>query len=90
MNAHDSMDSEQQNLEQRMRRLADTMGLMLVKSRSRHPDAEDRGLYVLVEDTAGNGIGQRGGQAAVSEFAGGGGMTLREVEQHLTAQSDSR
>lgn len=84
------MDSEQRNLEQRMRRLADTMGLMLVKSRSRHPDAEDRRLYVLVKDTTGNNIGRRGGQSAVSEFAGGGGMTLREVEQHLTAQSNFR
>lgn len=71
---------EQGNLERRMRRLADQQGRMLVKGRR----FADRGLYVLVSDSAGNRIGRRGGQAALSEFTNGFGMTLAAVEAELT------
>jgi hypothetical protein len=54
-----------------------------VKSGRRDPRAIDYGLYVLVGDSAGNKYGRRGGQAAVSEFARGEGMTLDEVEGYL-------
>ena len=71
---------EQRNLERRMYRRAAQQGQMLVKSRR----TGERGLYVLVDDTMGNRVGRRGGQAAVSEFADGYGMTLAEVERELT------
>lgn len=78
------MDARQQLiLEQGLRRFAAGLNLMLVKSTSQEPAAEDYGLYVLVNNTKGNRIGQRGGQAAISEFARGGGMTLRQVEKTL-------
>lgn len=71
--------------ENRARRAADRQGLMLVKSRRRDPRAEDFGLYVLVNDSAGNHYGRRGGQAAFSAFLDGEGMTLDQVEDELAA-----
>src|SRR3954469_12842269 len=55
----------------RLRRMAARQGLILVKSRRRDRWADDYGLYVLVDDCAGNrgGLGRtRGGQAALSAF----------------------
>ncbi|MBP2370698.1 hypothetical protein [Pseudonocardia parietis] len=69
--------------ENRLRRAAERQGRLLVKSRRRDERALDFGLFVLVDDTAGNRTGQHGGQAAVSAFADGEGMTLDEVEQAL-------
>src|SRR3954469_13220726 len=68
--------------ENRLRRLAARQGRILVKSRRRDPRADDYGLYVLVDDCAGNrgGLGRtRGGQAATSAFARGEGMPLDRV-----------
>lgn len=62
--------------------MAERQGLMLMKSRRRDPLSLDFGLYVLVDDSKGNRVG-RGGQAAVSEFATGGGSTLDDVERML-------
>ncbi|MFR9803154.1 hypothetical protein ACL02T_12725 [Pseudonocardia sp. RS010] len=72
--------------ENRLRRAAERQGQILVKSRRRDPRALGFGLYVLVEDSAGNRTGQLGGQAAVSAFAGGEGMTLDEVERKLLGE----
>ena len=67
--------------EDRVRRVARSRGLILRKSRRRNVSEADYGLYVLVEDSAGN---QRpGAQAAKSAFADGEGMTLLEVEEAL-------
>lgn len=71
--------------ERRLRALAKANGLMLVKSRRRNPDALDFGRYVIVNDSRGNRVGRRGGQAAVSEFYRTGGMTLHEVRDELEA-----
>jgi hypothetical protein len=73
--------------ENRLRRAADRQSLMLVKSRRRDPRAEDFGLYVLVDDSAGNHYGRRGGQAAFSAFLDGEGMTLDEVAEALGEQA---
>ncbi len=74
------MTAEQRKvLERRVRRMAASEGLMLVKSRRRDPWADDFGLYVLVGDSAGNRYGRYGGQAAVSDFAKGLGMSLEAV-----------
>ncbi len=70
--------------EGRFHRLAKSRGYMLVKSRRRDPRAEDFGLYVLVGDSRGNRVGRYGGQAAVSAFAKGEGMTLDEIERELS------
>ena len=73
--------------ENRLRRMAERQGLLLVKSRRRDPLALDYGLYVLVSDTKGNRVGRYGGQAAVSAFATGDGLTLDEVEAQLTRRN---
>ena len=70
--------------ENRLRRMAARQGVLLVKSRRRDPRADDYGLYVLVSDSKGNRVGRRGGQAAVSDFARGHGMTLDGVERELS------
>lgn len=67
--------------ENRLRRAAERQGFMLVKSRRRDPRALDYGLYVLVEDSAGNRT--PGAQAPISAFARGEGMTLDQVEERL-------
>jgi len=69
--------------EGRLRRRAEREGLMLVKSRTRDPLADDYGRYVLVTDSAGNRVGRYGGQAAVSDFAKGFGLTLEQIEGQL-------
>lgn len=76
-------DFAERTREQRLRRTATRQGLMLVKSRRRDRLAEDYGLYVLVDDCRGNRIGRRGGQAAISEFERGDGLTLDDVERCL-------
>jgi hypothetical protein len=77
------MDNSMKVQENRLRRMAERQGMMLVKSRRRDPRALDYGLYVLVDDSRGNRIGRHGGQAAVSDFANGHGMTLAEIEKAL-------
>jgi hypothetical protein len=72
--------------ENRLRRAATRQGEILVKSRRRDRLAQDYGLYVLVDDKAGNRIGQLGGQAAISAFANGEGMTLDEVDATLAGR----
>ena len=58
--------------ETRLRRMADRLGLKLVKSRGRDPRARDFGRYMLVAGTATTGD---------PEF------TLEDVEAWLTAQA---
>jgi hypothetical protein len=65
--------------ENRLRRQAERLGYMLVKSRKR----DYAGLYVLVGDSRGNRIGQRGGQAAISAFYKDEGQDLDGIEQEL-------
>lgn len=74
--------------EDRVRRKAHRQGLMLVKSRSRDPYAEDFGLFVLVDDCTGNRVGRYGGQAAVSALAAGEGEDLKALEDHLDALAE--
>ncbi len=87
-------DTEQDKIdkvrENRLRRMAHRRGLLLVKSRRRDRGALEFGRFVLVADSAGNRVGRYGGQAAVSEFANGGGLTLDEVERNLTRQAGRR
>jgi hypothetical protein len=71
---------EELTRETRLRRMARRRGYLLVKSRRRDRGAYDYGKYVLVEDTKGNRVGRYGGQAAVSAFARGDGMTLDDIE----------
>jgi hypothetical protein len=55
--------------ENQLRRAALRKGFLLRKSRRRDRRAEGFGLYVLVDDSAGNR--QRGAQAPISEFTSG-------------------
>jgi len=67
--------------ENSLRRAARRQGLRLVRSRRRDPRALDYGLYVLVDDSAGN---QRpGAQAPISAFTGEEGMSLGEAHAVL-------
>jgi hypothetical protein len=75
--------AQEKAVEGRLRRRAEREGLMLVKSRTRDPLADDYGRYVLVTDSAGNRLGRYGGQAAVSDFAKGFGLTLEQIEGQL-------
>lgn len=77
-----SATTEDKVRENRLRRMAQRQGFLLRKSRRRDPLAIDYGLYVLVDDTAGNRFPDA--QAPISEFAKGWGMTLEEVERVLT------
>ncbi len=77
------MPDDVKRREDRARREAMWQGYMLVKSRRRDPRAEDYGLYVLVGDTTGNRAGRRGGQAAISAFYKGEGMTLAQPSRGL-------
>jgi hypothetical protein len=55
----------------RARRLADTFGLRLAKSRTRNPDAPDYGCYALIDiDTGGAayGTGSLGFDADLSDI----------------------
>lgn len=75
--------------ENKLRRMAKNQNRLLVKSHLRDEYAIGYGLYVLVEDKAGNrrGPGRRyGGQAAVTAFASGHGMTLDDIERVLTGE----
>ena len=71
--------------EARVRRAAKRRGLILVKSRRRDPGALDYGLYVVVDDSAGNRPPRSplGGQAAISAFARGEGMTLQQADAEV-------
>jgi hypothetical protein len=72
--------------ENRLRRAAVRQGLLLVKSKRRDSRALDFDRYTLVADTAGNRAGRYGGQAAISDFDRGLGMTLDQVEEELTKE----
>jgi hypothetical protein len=78
-----SIMTEEKVRENRLRRMAQRRGYMLVKSRRRDPLATDYGLYVLVGDSKGNRVGRHGGRAAVSAFAKGEGMDLDGIEAEL-------
>jgi hypothetical protein len=73
--------ADQKVRENRLRRVAQRQGLLLVKSRRRDPRAHDFGLYALVRDTAGNLLPDN--QVAISAFANGEGVTLDEIEKEL-------
>lgn len=68
-------------IEDHLRREANRRGLLLRKSRRRNPAAEDYGMYVLVDDTAGNQRAQS--QAVISAFANGEGRTLQQISEEL-------
>lgn len=69
--------------ENRVRRAAQRKGYLLRKSRVRNPHADDYGLYVLVEDSAGNR--RPGAQAPRSAFAKGEGMLLTVIEAEIAS-----
>lgn len=77
------MNADEKARENRLRRAAERHGYLLVKSRRRDPLAPDFGLYVLVGDSKGNRVGRYGGQAAVSAFAKGEGLTLDGIAHEL-------
>jgi hypothetical protein len=68
--------------ENRLRRMAQRRGYLLIKSRRRDPGALDYGLFVLVDDTAGNRV--HGAAAVTNAFDRGEGMTLDDVEEALS------
>lgn len=76
--------------ENRLRRRARRLGLLLVKSRTRDRFADDYGTYVLAADCAGNRHGRYGGQEAVSAFAKGQGTDLDGIENELRLLADQR
>ena len=67
--------------ENRVRRLARSEGWLLRKSRTRNIDAEDYGLYVIVDDCRGNRF--PGAVAPYSAFARGEGRSLADIEDEL-------
>ena len=67
--------------ENRVRRLARREGWLLRKSRTRNTDAEDYGLYVIVDDCMGNRF--PGAQAPYSAFARGEARSLADIESEL-------
>ncbi len=70
--------------ENRVRRIALREGWLLRKSRTRNPDAEDYGLYVIVDDCRGNRF--PGAAAPYSAFTRGDGRSLADIESELTAR----
>jgi len=48
-------------------------------------NSEGFGLYVLVSDSKGNRVTRYGGQAALSAFEHGEGMTLDQIEATIDA-----
>ena len=81
MGSSSTLSTTDKVTENRLRRAADRRGLMLVKCRRRDPGALGYGRYVLVRASAGN-MGT-GGQAAISAFANGEGMTLDQIAAEL-------
>lgn len=75
------METDEKVRENRLRRMAERQGLRLVKSRRRDPRALDYGLYVLVQDTAGD----KELDAQMKAFENGDKLTLDEVDSLLTA-----
>jgi hypothetical protein len=81
------VDAQNKAREVRLRRVARRRGLLLFKSRRRDIKALDYGLYVLVENSAGNQMGNPP-QAVVSAFERGDGSTLDDIETELDALPD--
>ena len=74
------------SVENRLRREARRKGLLLRKSRSRTRSTEVYGLYVLVDDCAGNR--RPGAQAPYSACLRGDGATLEEINAELDLLPD--
>jgi len=74
--------------EARVRREAKRQGYLLRRSRRRDPQAAGYGLYVLVGDSKGNRL--PGAQAAISAFARGEGMSLRDIEAQLLTNPSNK
>ena len=74
------MTYEDKVRENRLRRKADRMGLRLLKSRRRDPDAIDFGLYALVTVDVGGTIHPEG---PISPYV----LDLDGVEEWLTASA---
>lgn len=68
-------------LENRARREAKNLGYLLRRNRTRDKRDYQYGMYVLVDDTAGNR--KSGAQAAISAFQRGEGYTLEDTMAHL-------
>ena len=66
--------------EKRLRRAADRQGLRLERSRRRDPRALGFGTYRLVD--------ARTGGVVAAGTADGFGLTLDQVEQHLTGETE--
>jgi uncharacterized protein (DUF697 family) len=66
------------NIENQMRRKAYCLGLRLSKSRSRNPDANDYGLYALIDPVAGGAINAALANTFVHSW------TLEDVENYLS------
>jgi len=66
--------------ENRVRRRAARLGLRLMKSRRRDPEAIDYGLYALVDLEVGGCVHAHG---VISEFA----LTLDDVEEWLSTST---
>jgi len=81
------MSKSHENRVRRVRRAANREGLLLCKARTRNPNAEEYGRYVLVDDCKGNRL--PGAQAPKSEFAGGWGRTLDDIEDELNGLANS-
>jgi hypothetical protein len=71
-------------LENRLRREAKRKGFLLRRSRSRNPEAEDYGLYVLIGDSRGNRV--PGAAAAPVAFWRGECDTLEGIAEELGHQ----
>jgi hypothetical protein len=77
------------SVQNREYRRAQRKGQLLRKSRTRNPDAEHFGLYVLIGDSRGN---RRlpGAIAPYSAFRRGEGMTLAHITEVLDTLPDMR
>jgi hypothetical protein len=77
-----SMDATDKVRENRLRHPAQRQGLTLAKSRRRDPNAFDYGSYMLVDPNTNAVV------ASVHET--GYGMSLDDIEEHLTAGKGRR
>jgi hypothetical protein len=73
--------SEHKTLENRVRREAKREGFLLRRSRTRDSWADDYGMYVLVDNSAGNR--RPGARAPYSAFERGEGTTLDGIADEL-------
>lgn len=85
-----TLSTKDKTYENLLRRAALRQGYLLIKCRRRDPQAIGYGLYLLIADKAGNRTSRYGGQAAVSAFARGEGLSLSEVEHELGPLNETR